>query len=269
MAAIKVHGYGGIEGDVTPTVASDATSEASLSEFSSPESSQACFEHEPLTKEEVLTLQRDLMQELSSPAFQKGLRQASGLRAAGKHTEYQKARLAVVRDVQRAIVAKHGFPPSDKGVDQMLLAIQDFHDDPDVSVNETILQQLSSCGVPAAKEATLLGFEKKTLGKRDMIRLLKSLQVSFSEPNFQEELAKLKEADKKGHGTAEASGFLQLPGRKELAFAVQEQLAPCFGFEKSKEGVLKMISTCGTFLTHPEVSELFDVVNACGPQSKK
>ncbi|CAE7386255.1 unnamed protein product [Symbiodinium natans] len=217
MAAIKVHGYGGIEGDVTPTVASDATSEASLSEFSSPESSQACFEHEPLTKEEVLTLQRDLMQELSSPAFQKGLRQASGLRAAGKHTEYQKARLAVVRDVQRAIVAKHGFPPSDKGVDQMLLAIQDFHDDPDVSVNETILQQLSSCGVPAAKEATLLGFEKKTLGKRDMIRLLKSLQ---------------------------------------------EQLAPCFGFEKSKEGVLKMISTCGTFLTHPEVSELFDVVNA-------
>ena len=33
-----------------------------------------------------------------------------------------------------------------------------------------------------------------------------------------------------------------------------------------KEGVLHMISTCGKFLSDPEVSELFDAVNARGAQ---
>lgn len=257
MPAVKGSGY---SGDTTPsTRASDAPS-------GSPQSSCSSSPTRKLAKDEVLELQNDLIQEFSSPAFQKKLRQASSLHAAGKLEEYRKAQLTLVRDAQRTIIPRHGFPASDRGVDQMLLSLEDFQDDPDVAVNQKIIQEhLSACEVPeAGKEHTAipLGHDKKALGKRDIIRLLKSLKVSFSEPNFQEELTKLVEAEKKKSGTAESTGYLQLPGRNELAFAIQEQLAPCFGFQGSKEGVLSMISECGKFLTDPEVAELFDAVNA-------
>jgi len=254
---VKGSGY---SGDTTPsTRASDAPS-------GSPQSSCSSSPTRKLAKDEVLELQNDLIQEFSSPAFQKKLRQASSLHAAGKLEEYRKAQLTLERDAQRTIIPRHGFPASDRGVDQMLLSLEDFRDDPDVAVNQKIIQEhLSACEVPeAGKEHTAipLGHDKKALGKRDIIRLLKSLKVSFSEPNFQEELTKLVEAEKKKSGTAESTGYLQLPGRNELAFAIQEQLAPCFGFQGSKEGVLSMISECGKFLTDPEVAELFDAVNA-------
>eukprot|EP00439_Symbiodinium_sp_Y106_P059705 s213_g8.t1 len=212
MPAVKGSGY---SGDTTPsTRASDAPS-------GSPQSSCSSSPTRKLAKDEVLELQNDLIQEFSSPAFQKKLRQASSLHAAGKLEEYRKAQLTLVRDAQRTIIPRHGFPASDRGVDQMLLSLEDFQDDPDVAVNQKIIQEhLSACEVPeAGKEHTAipLGHDKKALGKRDIIRLLKSLK---------------------------------------------EQLAPCFGFQGSKEGVLSMISECGKFLTDPEVAELFDAVNA-------
>ena len=257
MPAIKA-GYGG-RGDVTPTTAASDGSSAAGSPSSSPDKRS-------LAKEEVLALQQDLIQEFSSPTFQKRLREVSSLHAAGKSAEYQKAQRQLVREVQRGVIPRYGFPCSDAGVEQMLLSVEDFWEDADVTVNRKIIEeQLSSCEVPAAgKEQTALplGHDKKELGKRDIVKLLKSLQVSFSEPTFQEELAKLKAADKK----SESDGFLQLSGRNELAFAIQVQLAPCFGFEASKQGVLAMISTCGKFLTDPEVSELFDAVNMCAPK---
>jgi len=246
-------GYIGLAGDLTPRSASTS---AGSPQSSAPASPKRCF-----LKEEVLAWQQDLLQEFSSPAFQKRLRQASCLQAL----EYEKARTALVRDAQWAIAPQHGFPATDLGIEQMLLAVDQFQDDVDVSFNQQIIQEhLVACEVPVpGKEQTAvpLGHDKKVLGKRDVIRLLKSLQVSFSEPNFQQELAKLKESDMKASGRAEAKGFLQLPGRNELAFAIQEQLAPCFGFEASKQGILAMISTCGQFLKDPEISELFDAVN--------
>ena len=60
----------------------------------------------------------------------------------------------------------------------------------------------------------------------------------------------------------EAQGFYQLPGRNEIAFAVQQQLLPCFGFEASKGGVSDMIAQCAVHLTDPEVAKHFDAVNA-------
>ena len=167
MPAVKVGGYG-VAGDVTPTTrASDATPSAAGSPLSSGPPSPR---KRALSKEEVLGLQQDLIVEFSSPAFQKGLRQASSLHAAGKHAEYQEARQALVRDVQRSIIPKHGFPATDKGVEQMLLAVEDFRNDPDVSVNRQIIQEhLSSCEAPAASEdkaALPLGHDKKVLGKR-------------------------------------------------------------------------------------------------------
>ena len=258
--ATKIDGHIGFAGDLTPTTASD-TSAAGSPNGSEPASPKRTF-----MKNEVLAWQQELLQEFSSPAFQKRLRQASSLQAA----EYEKARTALVRDAHWAVAPQHGFPATDLGIEQMLLAVDQFLDDMDVSVNQQIIQEhLVACEVPAPfkdQTALPLGHDKKALGRRDVVRLLKSLQVSFSEPNFQQELAKLKESDMKASGTAEAMGFLQLPGRNELAFAIQEQLAPCFGFEASKQGILAMISTCAQFLMDPEIAELFDAVNMYGPQ---
>ncbi|CAE7223081.1 unnamed protein product [Symbiodinium microadriaticum] len=253
--ATKIDGHIGFAGDLTPTTASDTSAAGS------PNSSEPASPKRTFMKNEVLAWQQELLQEFSSPAFQKRLRQASSLQAA----EYEKARTALVRDAHWAVAPQHGFPATDSGIEQMLLAVDQFLDDMDVSVNQQIIQEhLVACEVPAPfKEQTALplGHDKKALGRRDVVRLLKSLQVSFSEPNFQQELAKLKESDMKASGIAEAEGFLQLPGRNELAFAIQEQLAPCFGFEASKQGILAMISTCAQFLMDPEIAELFDAVN--------
>jgi len=211
-----------------------------------------------MDKESVLALQQDFLHELSSPSFQKKLRQATSLQTAGR----QESRLSLVRQLQKTIIPKHGFPASDLGVQEMLLAIQALADDADVYVNNEIIQEhLSSCeSPPPGKDDTPvpLGHDKQSLSKRDIFRLLKSLHVSFGEPSFQKELAKLVKAQR----DFDKGDNLNVPGRNELAYAVQVQLAPCFGFEASKAGVLEMITACGKFLNDSEVSHLFDAVNA-------
>eukprot|EP00913_Durusdinium_trenchii_P033420 g31288.t1 len=85
--------------------------------------------------------------------------------------------------------------------------------------------------------------------------------LDFSEPDFQEAIEKLKQtADASSH-LCRDQGYYQLPGRAAMAFAVQEQLLPCFGLPGSRQGVQQMIARCACFLEDEEVVQLMDSVN--------
>eukprot|EP00913_Durusdinium_trenchii_P011631 g10924.t1 len=141
--------------------------------------------------------------------------------------------------------------------------------------------QGAGLGVAAGDPGSLRSFHSvqgSSKNKQGMIRLLKSLLSSFSEPDFQKECCTARaeppraravwayqevERLKKSAGKDLADqGFYQLPGRAELAFAIQEQLLPCFGAWASKSGVTDMIGQCAAYLEDPEVAQLFDSVNA-------
>lgn len=192
-------------------------------------------------KEQVLALQQEILEASGSPKAQRRVREGlSGVE--------------VEKELREELAVKHGLP---KGKDLQKL-FDDLKDDPDVYVNaESIRAALEAAQPAKEKDAAMPPGSSKN--KQGMIRLLKSLLSSFSEPDFQKEVERLKKSA--GKDLAD-QGFYQLPGRVELAFAIQEQLLPCFGFEASKSGVTDMIGQCAAYLEDPEVAQLFDSVNA-------
>lgn len=80
-----------------------------------------------------------------------------------------------------------------------------------------------------------------------MLEIVSRAQTHSSSIALAQEIEDLKARS----NSYEGQGYYQLPGRNEVAFAIYEQLLPCFGFEASKSGLSDMIAQCANHLAAP------------------
>lgn len=217
-----------------------------------------------LSKPRALSLQVELLSAFTAPAFQKKLHELVRLHKASeaKSAEYHLALRKLVRSVQVPVIVKYGFKPSDEGVDNMLQEFHRLKEDADIYVNsEAIKEALFSPSAPApCLEPQEVEFLDKPENREEVLELLRNLYENYSHPEFQASLDSLKyfETDSR----YAKNGYYHLPGRAELVFDIQNQVLPFFGFEASSDGVQEMIVLCGSYLTDPEVANMFDAINS-------
>eukprot|EP00930_Biecheleria_cincta_P056373 TRINITY_DN4250_c0_g1_i3.p1 TRINITY_DN4250_c0_g1~~TRINITY_DN4250_c0_g1_i3.p1 ORF type:complete len:397 (+),score=88.86 TRINITY_DN4250_c0_g1_i3:74-1192(+) len=217
-----------------------------------------------LSKSKALSLQMELLKAFTAPDFQKKLHELARLHnaAVNKTAEYHLAFRKLVRRVQLPIVERYGFEASEEGVANFLQMMERFREDADVAVNSgAIREALFSASTPAnSDEPQVVKIGVKPYTKNGVMKMLRGLLTNYSTPEFQAQLKDLKffQRDRR----YEADGYYHLPGRAELAFTIQEQLLPFFGFEGTKEGVCEMISMCASYLGDPDVVSLFDAINS-------
>jgi len=141
-----------------------------------------------------------------------------------------------------------------EAVEDVLAAFGDLSDD--ALVQHLAIQQAMG-PTYAAEIVTPLGHHRAAPTKQSLLRLLMSLNRSFSHPDFQLQVENLK----KHFPAGAAEGYFHLPGRADLAFTAQEKLLPCCGFPGNKEGVQQMLVLCAKHLEDQQVSQLVDAVN--------
>ena len=157
----------------------------------------------------------------------------------------------------------------------MLQAFEEFKDDPDIYVNASAIQEaiFSPWQESHPKAIESIGFARKPGTKVTIMEMLQSLLISFSEPHFQEEIAKLKlDYDalagrctfanlSQKVSVPDPQGYYHLPGRAELALQLQQPVLTCFGFSPTRGGVCDMVRHCVPYLSDLAVAELFDNIN--------
>ncbi|CAJ1350385.1 unnamed protein product [Effrenium voratum] len=229
-----------------------------------------------LSKEAALQLQQGLLAAYTSAGFQKRLHEMSRKFKAQRVDPHLSADFKLlVRTQQFQILPLYGFDPSEQGVEDMLQAFEEFKDDPDIYVNASAIQEaiFSPWQESHPKAIESIGFARKPGTKVTIMEMLQSLLISFSEPHFQEEIAKLKlDYDalagrctfanlSQKVSVPDPQGYYHLPGRAELALQLQQPVLTCFGFSPTRGGVCDMVRHCVPYLSDLAVAELFDNIN--------
>lgn len=219
----------------------------------------------PLGRDEALALQTELLQEFSSPLFQKQLHELTREhnvkdRRDGK---YSAAFRQLVRGVQLRILPRHGFEASEKGVEAMLAAFKHLKGDQDVFVQSVAIKDaLNSAACPASPIEQIAPRRCKPQTVGAMTNLLQGQLEIFTMPRFQRAIKHLKEREMTKYGcAAECEGWYRLNGRKELAFVAQKSVLVAWGFEASHEGLQDMLVHCAKFIKDEKVASLLDANN--------
>lgn len=217
-----------------------------------------------LSKTSALSLQQQLLEAFTAPAFQKQLHQLVRLHNATvtKSAEYHSAFRKLVRSVQIPIIERYGFKASEQGVVDLLRTFEQLGEDADIFVNSEAIKEalFSPSTPPASVEPQELEAGEKPSTKEQILILLRTLHELYSQPEFQAGISSLKflETDDR----YSAGGYYHLPGRAEYAMPIQEGVLPLHGFEASKDGVHEMISLCATYLGDRDVASMFDAINS-------
>jgi len=212
-----------------------------------------------LDKDTVLLLQRDLLELFASPTVQRKLRE---IHSSGVKSPPLEAILHSKE--QQKLHEKYGLDTSFSELKDLISIWKDLETDPDVYVNHAAIQE--ALGFSMVKDPDIqmpIGY-KAPFNKQSLLRLMKSLLRSYSEPDFSKAIEDLKsraDASKEG-AKIQKDGYYHLPGREAVAFAVQEQLLPCFGLPASKDGVKEMVQHCAKHLDDTEVAQLLDAINS-------
>ncbi|CAE7811053.1 unnamed protein product [Symbiodinium sp. CCMP2592] len=212
-----------------------------------------------LSKEEALSLQSELMEAFSAPAFQKQLHELGRLHGVG--TDGCRALvLKLVRSKQVEIISRFGLQSSQAGIEGMLSAFKSLETDPDIQVNNMAMKELlclSEMPFPTPVPEVRMVVQRPST-KHRVMDVLRVQLIEFSKATFQLEVEELKRQAKVSDA---AGGFYHLPGRADLALIVQQVLLPQYGFAGSKEGVQDMIQHCARKCQDPDVASLLDRVN--------
>jgi len=211
-----------------------------------------------LSKDEALSLQSELMEAFSAPAFQKQLHELGRLHGVGTDG-CRAAVLKLVRSKQVEIIPRFGLQKCQAGIEGMLSAFKSLETDPDIQVNNMAMKELLSLELPfetPVPEVRMVVQRPST--KHRVMDILRVQLIEFSKATFQLEVEELKRQAKVSDA---AGGFYHLPGRADLALLVQQVLLPQYGFAGSKEGVQDMIQHCAPFVKDPDVASLLDRVN--------
>jgi len=241
-----------------------------------------------LDKDTVLLLQRDLLELFASPTVQRKLREihSSGVTWRVKWRMLLGCWLSQIQIInerlgpvnvksppleailhskeQQKLHEKYGLDTSFSELKDLISIWKDLETDPDVYVNHAAIQE--ALGFSMVKDPDIqmpIGY-KAPFNKQSLLRLMKSLLRSYSEPDFSKAIEDLKsraDASKEG-AKIQKDGYYHLPGREAVAFAVQEQLLPCFGLPASKDGVKEMVQHCAKHLDDTEVAQLLDAINS-------
>jgi len=244
-----------------PKLAKPASSPSSPTATGSPTtaSDKSSSAETQLDKDTILALQKELLDIFTAPGVQKKLRE---IRDSGVKCPT----LAALLDTkeQRKLLEKYGLDASLSDLKDVTYIWRNFETDPDVYVNHASIQEALGFSTVKDQDVQMPKGYKQPLNKQSLIRLMKSLLKSYSEPDFQaaiEDMKRRADASKEG-SKIQKDGYYHLPGREAVAFAVQEQLLPCFGLQATREGVTEMIKRCAEHLDDPEVAQLMDSVNA-------
>jgi len=211
------------------------------------------------SQDTILAFQKELLDVVTAPRVQKKLRES---RDAGVKCPTLAALLGAKE--QRKLLEKYGLDASLSDLKEVTYIWKNFETDPDVYVNHASIQEALGFSTVKNQDLQMPKGSKQPLNKQSLIRLMKSLLKSYSEPDFQaaiEDMKRRADASKEG-SKIQKDGYYRLPGREAIAFAVQEQLLPCFGLQATREGVTEMIKRCAEHLDDPEVAQLMDSVNA-------
>lgn len=220
-----------------------------------------------LCKEEALSLQSELMEAFSAPAFQKQLHELGRFHGVGTDA-CRAALLQLVRSTQVEIIPRFGLQGSQAGIEGMLSAFKSLETDPDIQVNNTAMKELlclelpftpvQEAETPSSQRQTVRMVVQRPSTKHRVMDILRVQLIEFSKSTFQLEVEELK---RQASVSDAAGGFYHLPGRPDLALLVQQVLLPQYGFAGSKEGVQDMILHCAPFVKDPDVASLLDRVN--------
>ena len=100
-----------------------------------------------LSKDEALSLQSELMEAFSAPAFQKQLHELGRLHGVGTDG-CRAAVLKLVRSKQVEIIPRFGLQKCQAGIEGMLFAFKSLETDPDIQVNNMAMKELLSLELP-------------------------------------------------------------------------------------------------------------------------
>lgn len=251
------------EHEENPTIQADQQKEGTQPQAEMDKSS--CQDLRPLlSKDDALSLQKELLTAFTAPSFQKQLHELARLQGAPEEgsTRYNFAFQKLVQSVQLPVFSRYGLKASDDGVKDLQQLFQNFGGDADIYVNsEAINEALFDASTPAplVQELEGLRYGKKPTCKDDVLDLLQSLLLNYSRPRFQRAMERLKELDP--NLDHKAGGYYHLIGRVEICSKIQSKLLPLWGFDASQQGVRDMILLCAQYLDDPEVTRLFDLIN--------
>jgi len=224
-----------------------------------------------ISKKRALALQAELLAAFTAARFQKKLNELSRAHEVvknGKTNAYRTAFRQLVRREQFQILPRYAFDATDEGVNQMLLAFEEWKEDNDIFVNAVAIKEALFAPSSETFERTSEGGVRtvqKTGTKDFVMKLLRCQLVSFSHPAVQRSVQTLQiQAASKAKRSPEEDapdGYYRLEGRAELALEIQKLLLPRFGFEGSRKGVQEMILHCSKFINDPEVAALYNGIN--------
>mmetsp|Transcript_49967 Transcript_49967/g.87956 ORF Transcript_49967/g.87956 Transcript_49967/m.87956 type:complete len:614 (+) Transcript_49967:105-1946(+) len=209
-----------------------------------------------LTKEEALSITKELAEGFSTPDFQKMLQKSSPEDAA-----YRKQ---AALTVQETVLPKYGIPGTSDGVQFMLTGIAEYMDDWVVFVEECVQEQMVRgienklnmdahdvklpcllASQPQTKVNERTGAHKNvarvstSMSKDQMFRMVSELLEGYSTVDFQLQLQKLK-SSKSGVKVVGMRTTRQtpthIPGRSKLELQVQSQVLPKYGIPGTYDG---------------------------------
>jgi len=210
-----------------------------------------------LTPAKVSALLADLLHEFRSKDFQSKLKRLvdENLAGGGRDLSDVPGRRELAYSVQSEVMSRHGLSSDPAGIERMRSALEPLMGDPSITAMiEAIDLKLkmprrqshllkSECQGPSGSDSESNIF-RRNLTRSRAACLQKELLAGFADPDFQQQLAELRQEDR-GHPYRQSF--------RELVRRVQAGVLPRYGFRVNDEGIKDMLEEVGAHLGHPEV----------------